>query len=116
MREYNLRRYHDRRTRALILLGGKCTQCGSEDGLEIDHRDPATKEVEVSKYSVSEEKFWHEVLTKCHLLCRPCHRLKSAKARSVEHGGGVSGRRNCPCAPCRARKNEYMKNWKKQGS
>lgn len=114
MREYSLRRYHERRTRALILLGGKCVQCGSEHRLELDHIDPTTKEIDVSKFNVAEDRFWEEVMGKCQLLCRSCHQRKSAQVRAVPHGGGVSGRRNCQCLPCKARKNEYMRNWKQE--
>lgn len=115
MRAYNLERYHRRREQAIDLLGGKCSRCGVTDGLEIDHRDPAQKEVELSKFGVAEAKYWKEI-EKCQLLCRSCHRIKSAQGRSVGHGGGASGKRNCPCDPCRTRKNEYMRNWKKTRS
>jgi len=33
---------------------------------------------------------------------------------TVEHGGGLTGKGGCKCDLCRARKNEYMRNWKKQ--
>lgn len=116
MRTYNLERYHRRRADAIALLGGKCAWCGSTEQLEVDHRDRTQKEVELSNAGVAEAKYWKEVTTKCHLLCRYCHRVKTAGETAVEHGGGVSGKRNCPCEPCRARKSEYMKNWKKQRS
>jgi hypothetical protein len=31
---------------------------------------------------------------------------------SVEHGGGLSGKKNCKCVPCRARKAEYASSRK----
>lgn len=60
---------------------------------------------------------WRRLVTelnKCQLLCRPCHLKKSqtdGSSRAVEHGGGESGKKNCPCAPCKARKAEYMANY-----
>lgn len=116
MAAYHLKRYYERRAKALVLLGGHCASCSTTEGLEIDHIDRTTKRYDVGQAGLAEQKFWDEVLTKCHLLCRQCHRLKSAQERAVEHGGGISGKRNCPCAPCRARKNEYMRTWKRERS
>jgi hypothetical protein len=55
-------------------------------------------------------------LAKCQLLCPPHHLEKSMRQGAfgaVGHGGGASGKKNCPCVPCKARKAAYMKVYKK---
>lgn len=112
MAGYMRRRYHQRRAQAIALLGGRCAVCSSTADLEIDHIDRATKTLDLGHlWSVSHNRYLAE-LTKCQLLCREHHKAKSIRERSVEHGGGVSGKRNCKCGPCRARKREYMQNYR----
>lgn len=116
-REYNLNRYHERRKEFKDHLGGKCVDCGSTESLEFDHIDRSTKTLELGKIlNVSKEKALEE-LKLCQLLCTKCHIEKSKKDGSfgtVGHGEGVSGKRNCKCDLCRNRKNEYMRNWKRE--
>ena len=113
-REYNRRRYHKMRDEFKEYLGGKCVVCGSVDKLEFDHIDPATKTMEVGMMlKVSKARALEEV-KKCQLLCRQHHKTKTAELLAVEHGGGVSGKRNCKCEPCRTRKNEYMREYKRK--
>lgn len=114
MREYNKRRYWKLKAEAHERLGGKCAECGSTEGLELDHIDPSTKTVEVSRFcSMSRVRFLEE-LKLCQLLCNEHHKQKSIQEQSVEHGGGLSGKKNCPCELCKARKSEYMRNWYKK--
>lgn len=40
--------------------------------------------------------------------------IASNVERSVPHGGGVSGKRYCPCHPCRLKRNEYINDYKKK--
>jgi hypothetical protein len=95
-------------------LGGNCIQCGSIELLQFDHIDPNTKEYEISKY-ISRvnipEYIWNEI-EKCQLLCLRCHKDKSDSDRGIGHGQGRSGKRNCPCVPCKARKSEYNRIYK----
>ena len=114
MAEYMLNRYH--RNRAILIeeLGGKCIDCGSTVNLEFDHAESSDKEFDLAKgHSFSLEKLRKEV-AKCVLRCRRCHIEKTRKfdLGAVEHGGGVSGKRNCPCKPCKDRKAEYMRTYK----
>lgn len=112
MSVYMKRRYHQRRAHAIALLGGRCVVCGQTDGLEIDHINPADKTMELAKaWSTSSQRYYGEV-AKCQLLCRRHHHAKSAAERGVPHGGGLSGKRNCPCQPCRTRKAEYNRHYK----
>jgi hypothetical protein len=108
MRTYLLARYHKRRSEAVISLGGRCAVCGVTEELEIDHTDPALKSFDISKlWSVSRERFEAE-LEKCQVLCKQHHVEKTRREQSVDHGGGASGKRNCPCRPCKQKKAEYM--------
>lgn len=116
MRDYMSRRYHERRKQAIQALGGKCIDCGTTENLELDHIERSTKLINVSSFTWSDKVYWAEVLDKCTLRCQSCHRKKSAWERSVVHGGGLSGKRNCPCEPCRRRKAEYMRVRYTQGS
>jgi hypothetical protein len=108
MRVYMAARYHRRRAEAIALLGGKCIDCGTAENLEFDHHNRSQKTYDVSSQHGS--KFWSEI-KKCVLRCRTCHQIKSAREAGVEHGGGKSGKKNCKCDPCKARKREYMRNW-----
>ncbi len=103
MNEYMQRRYRTRRAEALTILGGEhpcCVRCGSVDRLEIDHIDPATKLLDLGKlWSVAKARYLDE-LAKCQLLCHDCHAAKSAEEESVDHGGGMTGKKNCRCALC----------------
>lgn len=112
MRSYSRRRYAERSQMAIELLGGVCAECGSMDDLQVDHVDPSTKLFDVKQLLYKRRLDAPEVLdelAKCQLLCRLCHEAKTGSERSVEHGGGLSGKKNCACSPCRARKAEYMR-------
>jgi len=108
MREYMKRRYWKLKAEAHERLGGKCVKCGSTENLEIDHVDRSTKTVTVTRFcSMSRAKFLAE-LEKCQLLCEEHHQEKTSGEMSVDHGGGLSGKRNCPCDLCKARRSAYM--------
>lgn len=113
MRVYMLKRYHERRSATLVLLGGKCVRCGATELLEIDHIDRSTKGFDLTRlWSIVYSEYLEEV-AKCQILCRSCHLKKTIAENSVDHGGGLSGKKNCPCAPCKKRKAEYMREYKK---
>lgn len=114
MRKYLKRRYDERRAEGKALLGGKCAECGSIERLEFDHLNPKTKALDLATQvrTCTREVFLKEVL-KCQLLCKGCHKKRSDHQSSVEHGGGQSGKKNCPCVPCKERKRQYMHLWKK---
>lgn len=101
MADYMLRRYHARRAEAIEILGGTCVECGTAEDLELDHIEPATKTLDLARmWSVARDRYLAE-LSKCQLLCSPHHREKSRRERGVDHGQGLTGKRNCRCELCR---------------
>lgn len=113
MRQYMANRRAERRTELIAALGGRCVRdgCGATSGLEFDHTDPAARSFRLSGKGL--DRPWPQLVAeaaKCQLLCHQHHwekTLATGEVRTVEHGGGVSGKRNCPCKPCRDRKSEY---------
>lgn len=57
-------RAHNHREVLVEILGNKCKECGSIDGLDIDHISPLTKGGK-------------NILSNLQLLCKGCHRAKS---------------------------------------
>jgi hypothetical protein len=114
MRVYMAARYARRRAAAIAHLGGKCVDCGTTESLEFDHRDRDQKTYDIGRRlaGVAEARFWDEV-AKCDLRCKRHHVARTREQMSVPHGGGVAGRSRCKCVPCKARKAEYMRNYKK---
>lgn len=114
-RAYNIRRYHKKFAECIQILGGKCNKCGVARVLQLDHVDPSTKSFDISgKMLVFSWTRILDELRKCQLLCVTCHKEKTIAEQSVEHGGGVSGKRNCKCDLCRTLKNSYMLEYKRR--
>jgi len=117
MRDYMLRRYYRRKSAALEYLGGKCLVCGTTEELEFDHIDPSTKKYTLARILTSgSNELLQEELEKCQLLCSKHHLEKSLREGdlgSVEHGGGLTGKKNCYCALCKPLKLEYNRKRRK---
>lgn len=117
MREYVAKRYKRLRSEWIEKLGGRCAACGSKSSLEFDHIDASQKRYSIAKIlSTHSKQKVEEEMAKCQLLCTDCHMEKSLREDdilNVEHGGGLSGKKNCPCDLCKAKKSEYMKDWYK---
>lgn len=110
MRNYRIRRTTERRNLAIKYLGGKCTKCKVVDNLEFDHVDPKTKLYEIATHLW--DYSWNKLLlelNKCQLLCISCHKEKTMLEKSVDHGGGKTGKRNCYCNQCKPLKQKYMR-------
>jgi hypothetical protein len=78
--------YRKRRALAIEYLGEKCVDCGTEDGLQFDHREATKKSFEIAK---NLNRCWDVLvveLDKCSLRCHPCHLSKTKKNK--ETGGG----------------------------
>jgi hypothetical protein len=120
MRTYLKRRYRARMAAAHQQLGGKCVWCGSTKNLEIDHKDPTTKNYAVGSVimRLSVAKLTAE-LALCQLLCATCHAKKSCtdqgKIYSKEAHGTLSAYRYCPtpkCEACKAAKRRWMREYR----
>ena len=115
MRTYMLNRYHEKRKQAIERLGGQCVDCGATENLEFDHADAKLKSFNIARiWSYKRERLEVE-LAKCVLRCKSCHLAKTYQVDrpTINHGGGVSGKRGCKCDPCKAKKSEYNRNYKK---
>ena len=64
-----------RSRRARWFADKSCVQCGSVDRLELDHIDPNTR-ITSALWDRS-AAFREAELTKCQVLCRKCHRVKT---------------------------------------
>lgn len=117
MADYMLKRYHRRRSGWLLKLGNCCIDCGITESLEFDHDDRTTKSFDVAKAlsGWSNRKLVAE-MTKCVLRCTSCHAEKSAAEESVDHGGGLTGKKNCRCDKCRPLKNAWQQQWKQKNN
>ena len=106
-RIYQLKRYHARRDEAINILGGKCVFCAATENLEIDHIEKHEKSINLSGlWSIPKVRFYKE-LEKCQALCKTCHKGKTSIENSVNHGEGLTGKKNCYCLKCRPLKREY---------
>lgn len=118
MNKYMTERYKRRRLEAIFLLGGVCKRCGAPDNgfHQFDHWDPKNKVATIaSMWSASEERFITE-LSKCQLLCRECHVIKTrfdnGQLNAREVHGTLSSYRYCRCYFCITAKSQYMKEYK----
>ena len=102
-KEYNLKRYHERRNEFLEMLGGMCVECGTTENLEFDHIDPSTKTMNMGRMlNVSKQRALEE-LKLCQLLCKEHHIEKghlNGDQKQVPHGGGKTGKKSCYCDLC----------------
>ena len=112
MAQYMTQRRQRRRQELVILLGGTCTRCGKTENLEFDHIDSAIRSFRLNGKNL--DKPWSVLLAevvKCQLLCRLHHQektIESGEIKIVDHGGGLTGKRNCSCELCKSKKKEYM--------
>lgn len=91
-----IRRYRVR-TAAIQYLGGACIKCGWNKhpaGFDFHHRDPGTKDFQISSKANMSWKVVRAELDKCDLLCALCHRLLHGSSEAVyaevrNYRGGV---------------------------
>ncbi len=72
-------RFKRRKAESIAALGGKCSKCGSVDGLQFDHKDRSAKTFEISKIWMHSKEKLTEELAKCQLLCGECHYAKTCE-------------------------------------
>lgn len=119
MREYIQRYRKRRRDEAIERLGGACTRCGSTEDLHFDHIDASTKVREIASLLTASKAMFEAELTKCQLLCRPCHLEKTRASGDVRmqpelrHGENTTLYFNygCRCEPCKAYMSQRRKSF-----
>lgn len=108
------REYQAKRRNVWFAENGPCKHCGSWRDLELDHINPEDK-VTHRIWTWSEERRDIELL-KCQVLCKGCHKVKSAfenKKRYPERKHGTIAmyyRGKCRCNLCK----EVYSNYRKQ--
>ena len=119
-RKLDAERYAAGRGRVIAMLGGKCVVCDTDERLEIDHVNPADKELDISRHLMQTE-LPPEVLAeikKCQLLCHKHHLEKSIRERgdlpAAGRHGTLSCYRICKCELCVKVHAEYCAEWKRK--
>jgi len=116
MNKYMKARYKSRRDEAIVSLGGRCNVCGTSSKLEFDHIDYKNKEFSISKIMLHSTKKLHTELSKCQLLCKPCHINKTRLERGQEDArkthGTLSSYKYCRCDSCKKAQSKWMKDYR----
>lgn len=82
-----------------LIENGPCVLCGSDDDLQVDHVDRQTK-ITHRVWSLNKERRLRE-LSKCQVLCQPCHSKKTtADFGWGKHGSRSRYRQGCRCDLC----------------
>lgn len=100
--EYHRLYYYKRRAKMIAYLGIDCAHCGSQDGLQFDHVDPALKSFNIKDNMTLNNPDVRAELDKCQLLCRPCHEAKTAQENAGFTHGTLYGwmKAKCYCDTC----------------
>lgn len=115
MRSYLRERRAERKARLIEQLGGACRVCGSTERLEFDHKDPRTKKSLISLLLAHSEARIQQEVSKCQLLCKPCHAKKTTREnqKKVCHKGhpfkGTNLRMRGNNRVCKTCAREYMR-------
>lgn len=108
-KELMAHKYRSRRDFFLKLLGEKCADCDTKENLYLSPTAKANPDYKLNKRmnNAPFDELYEQALQH-YIICASC---RAKKRNGVEHGGGASGVRNCKCAPCKAKKAEFMKNY-----
>lgn len=87
-REYQ-RNWIRKRREEWIAANGPCIDCGSDERLEVDHRDYSQK-INHKVWSWSQSRRDAE-LAKCDVRCNSCHQAKTNAENSVRNGAERNG-------------------------
>ena len=113
MRIYQ-REWLSRRRREWLEENGPCSSEETKD-LVDEHVDPATKSVPISRiWSWSKSRREAE-LSKCQVLCVPCHDRKSTEeggGTAVRHGTRKRYSKGCRCTECRSANAEAARKFR----
>lgn len=107
MREYMLKRYHNRRKIAFDIVGRTCAICKlmfPDSMLELDHVDPHNKNLSFAR-EWNSKNFFVE-LEKAQALCSACHTNKTladlGRNKSVCGTDSHYRHKKCRCDLCKA--------------
>jgi hypothetical protein len=101
------------RLKVISELGGKC-ECG-KIGKDVYVYAKGNYERRWWPQNLYAKK-WEEIeprLGDYYLSCNMCWRIKLG-IRTIEHGGGASGKHGCDCDPCRLQRNAYGRQQSKK--
>jgi hypothetical protein len=98
-------RYAAAKALAFALLGDTCALCGSQDRLNIVHKDPREKSFNPITDCNRSEASRRAELAKCRVLCNPCDKVEVTRRRfkhePFQHGTPSMYSKGCRCEPCR---------------
>ncbi len=86
IRKYQ-REWLTRRRQQWLVENGPCRQCGASNDLQIDHINPADKKLHARGLFSRTEKVRLDELSKCQVLCKKCHNIKTKKDLSEMQTG-----------------------------
>ena len=118
MRDYMRQRYHNRRQKAIEMLGGKCVKCGDTNNLHFDHIDRSKKTFRLADINSVSDQALEKELKNIQLLCPKCHREKTFESQDYggpksEHGTYWKYRKyGCRCPACTKAYKEKLKEWR----
>lgn len=118
MADYMRKRYHDRRQKAIEMLGGKCVKCGDKNNLQFDHINQKKKTFRLADINSVSDKTLEKELKNIQLLCPDCHKKKTFE--SVDYGGPKAKhgtywfyrKYGCRCDKCSKAYKEKLKQWR----
>jgi len=109
-REYQ-RKWQASRRKEWVDAHGPCALCGSWDDLQVDHIYPDEKETKPSQVWGCTKKKRDAELSKCQVLCKECHRIKTSLERTgkpPQQGHGTTKYSyGCRCQVCVKAKADY---------
>lgn len=107
-KDYQNKRRAEWRLKIVAQLGGKCVVCGTTEDLEVHHKNPAAKELNVSGMWTRRPSVQAAELAKCELRCAKHHR----EAHASGCGTAARYRRGCRCEDCRTAYSTYRRGYR----
>ena len=105
--------YRQKRKLDWLKKNGPCQKCGTWENLEIDHKDPTTKEFNPSKIWTRRKEVREKELSKCQALCRECHRVKTLSQTYIAPCGTKTKYDNgCRCFSCTKAAVDDVNEWR----
>lgn len=83
-RAYQNRWTQKRRLDWIDSQGGRCVKCGSQERLEVDHRERSEKEIHTRHLWGMKSSRRVVELLKCWVLCHECHLTKTMEENKVD--------------------------------